>query len=135
MFRPTPSELEGKFAPTSPLPFLIAGFVTGTLAGATGLGTGSLTIVLLVHWLKVPTRITIGSTLGISLLAAIVGTIGKAVTLQVPFAEAVGLGLGAAFGSFCGAKVSHKLPTKTLRLTLAVFIAIASLHALWRSFR
>ncbi|MCS7265802.1 MAG: sulfite exporter TauE/SafE family protein [Armatimonadetes bacterium] len=132
MLRPTP-ELDRDFAPSSPFPFASAGFLTGVLAGATGLGTGSLTIALLVYWLKVPIRIALGSTLGISLLAAIVGTMGKALTLQVPMVEGIGLSFGAALGALWGAKVSHKISAKILRNILAIFIAIAALHALWRS--
>lgn len=134
MFRPI-AEIDGEFFPNDSFRFTIAGLVTGILAGATGLGTGSLTIVLLVHWLQVPVRIAIGSTLGISLLAAITGTLGKALTLQVPFVEAIGLSVGAAVGAVWGAKVSHKVPTKTLRHILAVLIAIASFHAFWRTLR
>jgi uncharacterized membrane protein YfcA len=91
-----------------------------------------LTIVLLVYWLKVPVRTAIGSTLGISLLAALTGTFGKALTLQVPLVEAVGLSLGAAIGAILGAKASHRLPAKTLRHILAAFIAFAAFYALWR---
>lgn len=135
MLRPVSSEPSGEFVPSFPFNFAVAGLVTGVLAGATGLGTGSLTIVLLVYWLKVPVRIAIGSTLGISLLAAVTGTFGKALTLQVPFIEAVGLSIGAAIGAVCGAKISHKVPARTLRQILAVFIAIAAFHALWRFLR
>lgn len=135
MLRPASSGPNGEFTPSAPFHFAVAGLVTGILAGATGLGTGSLTIVLLVYWLKVPVRIAIGSTLGISLLAAIAGTLGKALTLQVPFIEAVGLSIGAALGAVCGAKISHKVPARALRRVLATFIAIAAFHALWRFLR
>lgn len=131
VLRPTP-KLENDFVPNKPFHFTAAGFATGVLAGATGLGTGSLTIALLVYWLKVPVRIAIGSTLGISLLAAIVGTLGKALTLQVPFIEGFGLSIGAMLGAFWGAKVSHKVSAKTLRNVLAIFVAITAFHALWR---
>ena len=124
MLRPVPEiDLEDDFAHISPTRFIAAGLLTGILSGATGLGTGSLTIVLLVYWLKVPVRTAIGSTLGISLLAALTGTFGKALTLQVPLVEAVGLSLGAAVGAILGAKASHRLPAKTLRHILAAFIA------------
>ncbi len=129
MFRPM-AEVDSEFVQSNPFRFAVAGLVTGILAGA-----GSLTIVLLVHWLKVPTRIAIGSTLGISLLAAITGTLGKALTLQVPFIEAFGLSVGAVAGAIWGAKVSHKVPTKTLRHILATFIALAAFHALRRFLR
>ncbi|MGQ9520577.1 MAG: sulfite exporter TauE/SafE family protein [Candidatus Fervidibacter sp.] len=133
MLRPTPEATDSdKFAPTFPFRFTASGLITGLLAGATGLGTGSLTIVLLIHWLKVPLRIAIGSTLAISLVAALTGTLGKALTLQVPFAEALGLGIGSMVGAVSGAKASHYVPTKTLRYVLATFITIAALHALWR---
>jgi uncharacterized protein len=133
MLRPVPEiDLEDDFAHISPTRFIAAGLLTGILSGATGLGTGSLTIVLLVYWLKVPVRTAIGSTLGISLLAALTGTLGKALTLQVPLVEAVGLSLGAAVGAILGAKASHRLPAKTLRHILAAFIAFAAFYALWR---
>lgn len=135
LLRPLSAEPGEEFVPETPFRFVFAGLVTGMLAGATGLGTGTLTTVLLVQWLKVPVRIAIGSTLGISLLAAIVGTLGKALTLQVPPFEAFGLSAGAALGAVWGAKTSHKVPTKTLQRTLAIFVAFAALHAFWRSFR
>ncbi len=133
ILRPAPTELDDEFIPNKPFRFAAAGFATGILSGATGLGTGSLTIALLVYWLKVPVRIAIGSTLGISLLAAVVGTLGKALTLQVPFLEATGLSVGAALGAIWGAETSHKVPTKTLRQILAALVAFSAIYALWRS--
>ncbi len=137
MLRPVGEQAEGEsaFVPFKPYRFLAAGFIAGFLSGLTGLGAASLVMVLLIHWLQVPVRLAVGSTMGISLVAALVGTFGKAVTWQVPFAEAVVLSIGAASGAIGGAQVSHRLPAPFLRRLLALVIAFAAFHALWRAFR
>jgi len=57
-----------------------------------------LYIPVMIYVLNLPTRIVIGSTLGIVLLGAITGTIGKMVTGQIIWPYAIALVVGTIPG-------------------------------------
>lgn len=133
MFRRLPSRSEGAAGVTViPALFFIVGGLVGLLGGATGLGTGSLLLVSFIYGLKVPIRVTVGSIMGISLIAAVLGTFGKAISWQLSLPLALSLGAGAVIGAFWGASLSHRLPVPVVRKVLAAVIALAALHILWK---
>jgi uncharacterized membrane protein YfcA len=79
----------------------------------------------------VPLRVTIGSSLGITALAATAGVVGKAVTGQVPWALALTVSAGAVPGAQLGAYVSRRLPLRVLRAALFVVVTATALGAWW----
>jgi hypothetical protein len=82
----------------------------------------------MIYLLNIPTRIVIGSTLGIVLLGAIMGTIGKAMTGQIIWPYAIALVIGTIPGAQLGGRLSKKTNTKYLRLAIAVIIALTGLR-------
>lgn len=103
---------------------LALGFVGG-LVGQSG---AFLVIPFLLYVLRVPTRVALGSTLGIVLLAAITGTAGKVIAGQVDFYMALFCVAGALVGAQAGGYLSKRTDTRVLRLVLALLIFTSALR-------
>jgi hypothetical protein len=100
----------------------------GCFGGMVGAPGAFLYIPVMIYILGIPTRIVIGSTLGIVLLGAITGTIGKMATGQIIWPYAIALVIGTVPGAQLGGTVSKKVNTKHLRLAIAVIIAVTGLR-------
>ncbi len=102
----------------------------GLLGGLVGQGGSFLLIPLMLHGLRLPTRLTIGSSLGIVFLSSLAAFVGKWATGQVPLALAAVLVLGAVPGARLGAAFSRRTPPPVLRYCFAGLYAIV-VAALW----
>lgn len=100
--------------------------VIGFLGGLVGQGGSFILIPLMLHALRLPTRVVIGSNLALVFLASLAGFVGKAATGQVPTLPAVLLVLAAVPGAQIGGILSHRTSPRWLRTTLAVVIALAA---------
>jgi uncharacterized protein len=105
-----------------PLAVSIAAAV-GFLGGLVGQGGSFILIPLMLHVLRLPTRIVVGSSLALVFLASLSGFAGKVATGQVPLFPAVLLVLAAIPGAQVGSVLSHRTSPRWLRTTLAVVIA------------
>jgi uncharacterized membrane protein YfcA len=103
----------------------------GLAAGFVGAGGAFLLVPLLLVVIGVPIRVTIGSSLAITAVAATAGVIGKLITGQVPPGPAVAVALGALPGASLGAAVSRRLRGLHLKLILVVLIALTALRVWW----
>jgi len=110
-----------------PRALLVAGAV-GMLGGMVGQGGSFLLIPLMLHVLKLPTRVVIGSSLGIVFLSSLAGFAGKLATGQVPLLLAAVLVAGALPGAWLGSLLSQRSSPKFLRTALAVVIGLAALR-------
>ncbi len=99
----------------------------GVFGGMVGAPGAFLYIPVMIYFLNIPTRIVIGSTLGIVFFGAIAGTIGKMATGQIIWPAALALVVGTVPGAQFGGGVSKKVNTKYLRIAIAVIIAITGL--------
>jgi uncharacterized membrane protein YfcA len=109
----------------------LVSLVVGTCSGLVGAGGAFLLVPLLTVVVGVPLRLTIGSSLGITALAATAGLVGKAVTWQVPWLLAVAVSAGAVPGAQLGAYVSRRLPVRVLRAALFVVVVVTAVGAWW----
>jgi len=103
----------------------------GLVAGLVGAGGAFLLVPLLLVVVGVPIRVTIGSSLAITALAATAGVIGKLVTGQVPLGPALVVALGAVPGAQLGALASRRLAGNTLRGILFVAIVLTGVRVWW----
>ncbi len=106
----------------------IVSLMIGSFGGMVGAPGAFIYIPVMIYLLNIPTRIVIGSTLGIVFLGAIMGSIGKMATGQIIWTYAAALVIGTVPGAQVGGKVSKKVNTKYLRLAIAVIIAITGLR-------
>jgi uncharacterized membrane protein YfcA len=105
--------------------------VVGLCAGLVGAGGAFLLVPLLTVVVGVPLRVTIGSSLGITALAATTGLVGKAATGQVPWLLAIIVSAAAVPGAQLGAYVSRRLPLRALRAALFVVVLATAIVAWW----
>ena len=100
----------------------------GLLGGMVGQGGSFILIPLMTAWVKIPTRIAIGSNLGIVLLSSSAAFIGKAATGQIEWMLTLPLLLTVIPAARLGSLVSRRVPVRHLRTVLAVVIAAASVR-------
>jgi uncharacterized protein len=115
---------------SAPLTALIAG-VVGVAAGLVGAGGAFLLVPLLLVVVGVPIRVTIGSSLAITAVAATAGMLGKALTGQIPVPSALVVAAGALPGAQLGAVASRRLSGVALKRTLLVVIVATGVKVWW----
>lgn len=104
---------------------LISG-VVGFSGGLVGQGGSFLLIPLMTFFLKIPTRIAIGTNLAIVFLSTLAGFTGKAITGQIAWHLTLPIILTVIPAAFLGATLSRKTSVGYLRIILAVCIALAA---------
>ena len=77
--------------------------------------------------LKIPMRVTIGSTLGIVLMTAFTSSVGKIASGQMHWLIAGVLIVGSVTAAQLGSRASHHVPVKLLHKAMTVIIAFSSL--------
>ena len=107
---------------------LALGSVIGFAGGLVGQAGSFLLIPTMLYVLRVPTRMAIGSNLGIILFSAVAGLVGKLTTAQVPFELALVMVAGSVPSSLLGAMVSRRLRPRLLRYALAGVVAVAAVR-------
>ena len=100
----------------------------GFFGGIVGIGGIAFIIAALVYLLRVPTRIAIGSSLGIGLFAAVAALIGKAATAQIDPPLAAIVFASALVASPVGAAVSVRTQPRALLAILAAVVMLAALR-------
>ena len=98
------------------------------MAGLVGAGGAFLTVPLLITVVGVPTRITIGSSLAITLWTGAAGLVGKLASGQVPFVAATALVLGAIPGAQAGEWIGRHLGVQSLKGCLAILTALVAVR-------
>jgi uncharacterized membrane protein YfcA len=95
-----------------------------------------LTIPLLIHVLRLPVRLAIGSSLGITFCAALAGSVGKIVGgAPMVWTQVAALVAGSLVGTQVGAALSHRGPTMFLRIGLALLIGASAAKMWWEVLR
>ena len=103
----------------------------GLGAGLVGAGGAFLLVPLLIAVVRVPIRVTIGSSLAITAMSAIAGFAGKALTGQIPWGAALLVALGALPGAQLGALVSRRLSGARLQGMLFVIVLLTAIRVWW----
>ncbi len=105
------------------IPFLLGGFL-----GMVGQGGAFILIPFMLYVLRVPTRLALGSSLGIILFSTTAGLIGKLVTGQVALVPALAVLSGSVLGGVAGGLCSGRVPARLLRYALASVIGGTALR-------
>jgi uncharacterized membrane protein YfcA len=107
---------------------LLTGSGVGIGAGLVGAGGAFLLVPLLITVVGIPTRITIGSSLVITLWTAAAGVVGKLITGQIHCAPAAALVLGAIPGAQAGGWASRRFGIRSLKGLLTGLTALVALR-------
>ncbi len=100
----------------------------GLLGGLVGQGGSFILIPLMTSYVKIPTRIAIGSNLAIVLLSSLAGLIGKAATGQIEWLLTIPIILTVIPAATLGGRISSTISILNLRRLLAVLIALAAIR-------
>ena len=136
MFAPIKNDMENPDA--TDLDFCKTRAVTaatgvGLLGGLVGQGGSFILIPLMTAYVKIPTRIAIGSNLVIVFLSSLAAFIGKASTGQIDWILAIPIVLTVLPAASVGGHVSRRVAVQWLRKLLAVLIGLAAIR-MWGSF-
>ena len=105
----------------------VLAFIVGVGSGIVGAAGGFLLVPIMLVVLKVPTRVTIASSLAITFISSIGATIGKISTGQVDYFPALIMIFASLIAAPLGAMAGKKMNTKILQITLAVLILATAL--------
>ncbi|MBI4524611.1 MAG: sulfite exporter TauE/SafE family protein [Deltaproteobacteria bacterium] len=109
------------------LPLSIVSVVIGAIIGF--LGAGNFVFVpLLIYVLKVPTRISIGSSLFIAMLNTFSGFLGKLLTWQIPLLMALVIIPAGIAGALAGESLHRRLSPQVLRHIYAAMVAVITVR-------
>jgi len=97
-------------------------FIVGIGSGIVGAAGAFLLVPIMLVVLKIPTRMTIASSLAITFISSIGSTIGKITTGQVEYFPAFIMIIASLLASPLGAMTGKKVNTKILQIILAVLI-------------
>ncbi|MFC5558491.1 sulfite exporter TauE/SafE family protein [Ureibacillus thermophilus] len=102
-------------------------FIVGIGSGIVGAAGGFLLVPILLVILKIPTRVTIATSLAVTFISSIGGTFGKIITNQIDYWSAFIMIIASITATPLGAKVGKKMDTKVLKVILAVLITAAAI--------
>ena len=105
-------------------------FIVGVGAGIVGAAGSFLLVPIMLVVLKIPTRMTIASSLAITFISSIGSTAGKVITGQVLVGPAIVMIIASLIASPLGAKAGQKMNTKALQVILALLI-LATAIKIW----
>ncbi|QDQ01005.1 sulfite exporter TauE/SafE family protein [Lysinibacillus fusiformis] len=108
----------------------ILAFIVGVGSGIVGAAGGFLLVPIMLVVLGIPTRMTIASSLAITFISSIGGTIGKLLTGQVEYYPAAIMIVASLIAAPLGAKAGKNMNTKALQSILAVLI-LATTIKIW----
>lgn len=108
-------------------------FVVGIGAGIVGAAGAFVLVPIMLVVLRIPMRMTIATSLGITFISSIGSTFGKVVTGQVLYGPATVMIIASIIASPLGARVGQRMNTKVLQGILAVLI-LATAIKIWVDF-
>ncbi|RBW68638.1 sulfite exporter TauE/SafE family protein [Bacillus taeanensis] len=111
----------------------VLAFIVGIGAGIVGAAGAFILVPIMLVVLKIPTRMTIASSLAITFISSIGSTVGKITTGQIEYFPAAIMIVASLLASPLGAKAGQKINTKILQWILAGLI-LASAIKIWVEF-
>lgn len=102
----------------------------GLISGLVGAGGAFILVPLMIYVLKIPTRATVISSLGIVFVSAMTGMVGKVMAGQIPWVMAAITSVGAIPGARLGVLISRRVNATHLRYGLATLTTVLAAR-LW----
>ncbi|WP_232696030.1 sulfite exporter TauE/SafE family protein [Brevibacillus daliensis] len=105
----------------------ILAFVVGIGGGIVGAAGAFILVPIMLVVLKIPTRMTIATSLAITFISSIGSTVGKISTGQIDYGPAAIMIIASIIASPIGAGLGKKMNTKVLQFLLAGLIVATSI--------
>ncbi|KON83397.1 membrane protein [Rossellomorea marisflavi] len=109
----------------------VLSLIVGVGAGIVGAAGAFLLVPIMLVVLKIPTRMTIASSLAITFISSIGATVGKVTTGQVDYGPAAIMVIASLIASPLGAMAGKKVNTKWLQTILALLITATTIKIWW----
>ncbi|WP_413377245.1 sulfite exporter TauE/SafE family protein [Alkalihalobacillus sp. 1P02AB] len=103
-------------------------FIVGVASGVVGAAGSFLLVPMMLTVFKLPTRVTIATSLAVTFISSIGATVGKVVTNQVLYGPAIVMIIASVMASPLGAKLGQRMNTKVLQSILAILILGTSIQ-------
>lgn len=101
----------------------VLSFIVGLASGIVGAAGAFILVPIMLVVLKIPTRMTIATSLAITFISSIGSTAGKVITGQVLLLPSVIMIMASVIASPIGVQFGKKVKTKVLQFILAIIIA------------
>ena len=101
--------------------------IVGIGSGIVGAAGGFLLVPIMLTVLKIPTRVTIATSLAITFISSIGGSVGKIITGQIEYWPAIIMIVASLIAAPLGAKIGQKMNVKILQWLLAVMIGATAI--------
>ncbi|WAH36445.1 sulfite exporter TauE/SafE family protein [Alicyclobacillus dauci] len=111
---------------------VVSSLVVGIASGIVGAGGAFMLVPIMLTVLKIPTRITIATSLAITFISSIGATAGKVMAGHIPLWPSVIVVIGSLLAAPLGTTVSKRINTKVLRIILLVMI-VGTTIKIWSS--
>lgn len=138
MLFPRPEVAETAFGDIAPdysrLRAWLLGAVIGVCAGLIGQGGGFLFVPVLMAFLGMPLRISIGTALAVGVASSVAVVLGRIGTAQIPWLLAAITVSGGILGAQLGAALSQRTPRRLLRGLLAFVVLGTAIKMLYGLF-
>ena len=108
-------------------------FIVGIGAGIVGAAGAFILVPIMLVVLKIPTRVTIATSLAITFISSIGTTIGKIATDQILYGPALIMIVASIIAAPLGAKIGQRMNTKALQWILAILI-LGTAIKIWLDF-
>ncbi|WP_165062354.1 sulfite exporter TauE/SafE family protein [Adlercreutzia sp. ZJ154] len=103
------------------------GIVAGVASGYVGIGGGFLMVPMLMQLLKLPMRLTSGTSLLAVMILPIPGVIMQGFYGNVHWIAGILVSLGTVPGAFIGARLINRIPERALRFLFSGFLMVAAI--------
>ena len=104
----------------------LIGLVAGVLSGYVGVGGGFLIIPLFMQLLRMPMKLTSGTSLIAVLMLSVPGTVMQALLGNVQWLAGICVAVGAIPGAVIGTKLLARVPELALRFIFGAFLLVAA---------
>ena len=113
---------------------MLIGAAAGLASGYVGLGGGFLMVPLMTALLKMPMRLSSGTSLIAVMILATPATVTQCVLGNVDYLAGVAMACGSIPGALIGARLISKVPERSLRFLFAAFLGVAAILLVVREF-
>jgi uncharacterized membrane protein YfcA len=114
--------------------YIATGLSAGFIGGFLGLGGGFLMIPLFTHWIKMPLRIALGTSLLVISLISIPGSVVHFLLGHISVPVTILLILGIFPGAYVGARLALLVTEAWLRKGFGVLLIVASVYFAYAEF-
>ena len=102
------------------------GVVAGVASGYVGVGGGFLMVPMFISLLKIPMKVTSGTSLLAIVILGIPSIIYQAVLGNIDWVAGIAVGIGSIPGAIVGTKLLPRIPERKLRFLFAFILLVAA---------